>query len=59
MAVEVTPGWRVTCCGTVEVPAPAAAVWGRLRDFRRFAAQDFFHAAVRVEPPGVRRGAAL
>ena len=59
ITIEVTRSWRVTCRGTVEVPAPATVVWGQLRDFRRFAAQDFFHAAVRVAPPGVCRGAPL
>jgi hypothetical protein len=55
----VTDAWRVTCRATVEIPVGAAVTWGQLRDFRRFAAQDFFHAAVRVGAGGVRRGADL
>ena len=57
--IEVTPSGRVTCRASIGLPMPAAVAWGQLRDFRRFAAQDFFHAAVRVERGGVRRGAAL
>ena len=59
ISVEVTRSGRVTCRAAIELPVGAAVVWGQLRDFRRFAAQDFFHAAVRVDSPGVRRGAAL
>ena len=57
--VTVTGGGRVVCRAVVEVPLGAGAAWGQLRDFRRFAAQDFFHVAVRVERGGVRRGARL
>jgi hypothetical protein len=49
----------VTCRAVIELPVSATVAWGQLRDFRLFAAQDFFHAAVRVEAGGVRRGAAL
>ena len=59
MRVTVSRSWRVVCQSALEVPVSAPVAWGQLRDFRRFAAQDFFHAAVRVAPPGVRRGAAL
>jgi hypothetical protein len=58
-AVTVTPAGRVRCRAVVELPVGASVAWGQLRDFRRFAAQDFFHAAVRVERGGVRRGARL
>jgi len=57
--VEVGDGWRVRCRATLEVPVGATTAWGQLRDFRRFAAQDFFHAAVRVGAGGVRAGAPL
>ena len=59
LAITLTPRGRVLCRATVDVPASADAAWGQLRDFRRFAAQDFFHAAVRVGAGGVRRGASL
>jgi hypothetical protein len=49
----------VTCRASFSLPVSTAAAWGQLRDFRRFAAQDFFHAAVRVGVGGVRPGAAL
>ena len=57
--VEVSATGRVLCRAVVELPVGATVAWGQLRDFRLFAAQDFFHAAVRVDAGGVRRGAAL
>ena len=57
--VAVNRGWRVTCRADFELPVSLPVAWGQLRDFRRFAAQDFFHAAVRVSPGGPRVGAAL
>ena len=57
--VRVNRGGRVTCRATLPLAVSARAAWGRIRDFRRFAAQDFFHAAVRVDRGGVRPGAAL
>ena len=57
--VMVTDRGRVECRAVMELPVGAGVAWGQLRDFRLFAAQDFFHAAVRVGPGGVRRGAAL
>jgi hypothetical protein len=59
ITIELTPSRRVTCRATFELPVSQSVVWGQLRDFRRFAAQDFFHAAVRVSPSGPRAGAAL
>ena len=59
LTITLTPRGRVHCSARIHVPASAGAAWGQLRDFRRFAAQDFFHAAVRVDPGGVRRGASL
>ena len=58
-SVQVMPGGRVLCRAVVELPVSAGVAWGQLRDLRLFAAQDFFHEAVRVEAGGVRRGAAL
>ena len=58
-SVAVSRGWRVTCRAHFELPVSLPVAWGQLRDFRRFAAQDFFHTAVRVASPGVRAGAAL
>jgi hypothetical protein len=59
ITVAVTAAGRVRCRAVFELPVPASIAWGQLRDFRLFAAQDFFHAAVRVDPGGVRRGARL
>ena len=59
MTVRLTPSRRVTCRATFELPVSQSVAWGQLRDFRRFAAQDFFHASVRVSPGGPRAGAAL
>ena len=58
-SVRVMPGGRVVCRAVIELPASAGVAWGQLRDFRLFAAQDFFHSAVRVDAGGVRRGATL
>ena len=57
--ITVNQGWRVVCRAEFELPVSLPVAWGQLRDFRRFAAQDFFHAAVRVSPGGARAGAAL
>jgi hypothetical protein len=57
--VSVTRTGRVVCRAVLEIPLSASVAWGQLRDFRRFAAQDYFHAAVRVDRGGVRRGARL
>jgi hypothetical protein len=59
MYCRVSRAWRVVCRAKMELPFSAAFAWGRLRDFRTFAAQDFFHAAVRVDAGGVRAGARL
>lgn len=57
--IQVSKGGRVLCRAVAELPVTATVAWGQLRDFRLFAAQDFFHSAVRVDAAGVRRGAAL
>ena len=57
--VAVAKRWRVDCFARVELPMSAARAWGQLRDFRRFAAQDFFHAGVRIVGDVPRAGAAL
>jgi hypothetical protein len=59
MRVTVGRRGRVECSARLELPLGAARAWGRLRDFRRFAAQDFFHTDVRVEGGIPRAGAAL
>lgn len=59
VTISLTRTGRVLCRAAIDVPASDGTAWGQLRDFRRFAAQDFFHTAVRVAPGGVRRGASL
>jgi hypothetical protein len=59
MVVGVSPRWRVLCRAAFDLPVAASVAWGQLRDFRLFAAQDFFHAAVRTDARGVRQGARL
>ena len=59
MRVTVGKCGRVECFARLELPMNAPRAWGRLRDFRRFAAQDFFHAGVRIDGNTPRAGAAL
>lgn len=59
ISVDLAPNGRVLCRAAFELPVSTGVAWGQLRDFRLFAAQDFFHSAVRVGPGGVRRGAPL
>ena len=50
----------VECFGRFELPTGVGAAWCQIRDFRRFAAIDFFHGSVRVlGGGGVRAGAAI
>ena len=59
--IRVTVGkrGRVECFARLELPLSARQAWGQLRDFRRFAAQDFFHAVVRVAGGAARAGATI
>jgi hypothetical protein len=59
--IRVTVGrrGRVECFARLELPLSAGRAWGQLRDFRTFAAQDFFHTGVRVRGDVPRAGAAI
>ena len=57
--VTVGPRGRVECFARLELPLGAGRAWGELRDFRRFAARDFFHADVRVLGGVARAGAGV
>jgi len=57
--VRVSRRWRVRCSGRIQLRMSAGRAWGQLRDFRRFAAQDFFHAGVRIDGNVPRPGAAV
>jgi hypothetical protein len=50
---------RVDCSATIRLNLPAASVWGQLRDFRRYASQEYFHRDIRVAGGVVRQGARL
>ncbi|MDB5333822.1 MAG: hypothetical protein JWP03_4973 [Phycisphaerales bacterium] len=57
--VSITRGGAVTCRATIDLPLSATSVWGQLRDFTRYARQDFFHAEVVIEGGLPRAGAHL
>jgi hypothetical protein len=50
---------RVQCVAELGLPLPASVAWGQLRDFRRSATHDYFHAAVQVPGGAPRAGAGL
>ena len=51
---RIDRNWRVRAQSVVEVPLPASAVWGQMRDVQRFLTLDPLH--VRVTPVGERSG---
>ena len=57
--VRIDRRGRVACTASVRIPARTSIAWAVLRDFRTFAAQDFFHRDVRVEGGRACRGARL
>jgi hypothetical protein len=59
MRINVRSDGRVECRALLELPLPPGVVWGQLRDFRRFASHDYFHAGIDIEAGIPRRGAAL
>jgi hypothetical protein len=59
MSVRITRGGAVDCRAALEIPLSATAVWGQLRDFHRYAQQDFFHAELMLETGFPKAGARL
>lgn len=59
MTIHAGRDGRVECRATIPLALPAAGAWGQLRDFRRYAAHDYFHHDVRVAGGVPRAGAAL
>lgn len=59
MTVTVSPGGRVACAATLDLPMPASAAWGQLRDFGRYARHDPFHAGFRIARGVASAGASL
>jgi len=57
--VSVNERRVVRCSAALDLKLPPLSVWGQLRDFRRYARQDLFHAAVNVEGGLPKTGAAL
>lgn len=57
--VVVRHDWAVDCRAEVDLPLAAISVWGQLRDFRRYAATEFFHHNLRIEGEIPRAGAKL
>jgi hypothetical protein len=51
LTVVIDRQWRVRAARTLDLPLPASAVWGQMRDFRRFIAIDSLHTTV-IAPPG-------
>lgn len=52
------PG-KVECRASLRIPLGAISVWGQLRDFSRYARQDFFHAGPEIDGGIPRKGAKL
>ncbi|HET6246228.1 MAG TPA: hypothetical protein VFE47_00880 [Tepidisphaeraceae bacterium] len=59
MSVRISPGGAVCCRAVLHLPLPAISVWGQLRDFHRYASQDFFHADLAIDGHIPQAGARL
>ena len=59
MTIRAHRDGRVDCRAAVPLSVPARRAWGQLRDFRRYASHDYFHADVRVAGGVPRAGAAV
>lgn len=57
MRIEVAPGGRVRCQVVLDLPLSAAAAWGEVRDFGRYACHDYFHAEFRFAGGRIAPGA--
>jgi hypothetical protein len=57
--IEIKRSGAVECSAALELPLPATSVWGQIRDFHRYAQQDFFHADLEIEGGMPRPGARL
>jgi hypothetical protein len=57
--IQIRRNGAVDCQACLEIPLAAVSVWGQIRDFRRFARQDFFHDVIDVAGGQLRQGAAL
>jgi hypothetical protein len=59
ITITLKPSGAVDCRGGIHLPLPLVSVWGQLRDFPRFAAQDPFHHNPRVLDGFPRQGARI
>ena len=57
--IHISAGGAVDCRSMLDVPLSAVSVWGQIRDFRRFARLDFFHARIEIDGDVPRAGAFL
>ncbi|MDB5299449.1 MAG: hypothetical protein JWO87_1112 [Phycisphaerales bacterium] len=57
--ISITRRGAVNCQAAIDLPLSAISVWGQLRDFTRYAQQDFFHADISIEGGLPRVGARL
>jgi len=49
MRITIDHQWRVRAAHTIDLPMPANAVWGQMRDVSRFVTRDPLHRAVRIK----------
>jgi hypothetical protein len=59
MRIRIGPRGAVDCCALLHLPLSATSVWGQIRDFPRYAQQDFFHADIKIAGDLPRAGAAI
>jgi hypothetical protein len=59
MTIRINPRRVVRCDAALHIPLSGVCVWGQLRDFCRYAQQDFFHADIHIDGGVPRAGAAL
>ena len=59
MIIQVSPQNIVRCKARIALPLSAATTWGQLRDFHRFASQDYFHAKIVIDGAMPRCGTSL
>jgi hypothetical protein len=59
MSVSINRTGAVDCRAVLDLPLSATSVWGQLRDFPRYAQQDFFHADLMIESGVPQAGAKL
>jgi hypothetical protein len=59
MNVRVNRNGSVDCRAILALPLSAQCAWGQLRDFHRYARQDFFHADIDTEGVIPRAGSKL